>query len=134
GFSLARAPGPGGEPLGPEVPLVNRPPRAVVEDALLDLLGVAVGPRDRVDDDELRCDVARFSEEPSAVVLFEVPVEVAGEDALEGVVVEGEIERVAADELGVRRLVPRDHEHPLALIEADDVPPQMPREEPGRSE
>src|SRR5262249_57185073 len=82
-------------------------------------------------DHELRCDALGLREEPRALALLEVAVEVAREDALELTVGERQRERVAVDELRARCLPACDGEHSLALIEPDDVAAQMSGEEAG---
>src|SRR3954468_5987720 len=66
-----------------EETLVNGPPRAVVEHALLHLVRNRAVAARGVDDDELVGHSTRFGEETHAVVLVEVPVEVSGDDAVE---------------------------------------------------
>ena len=58
-------------------------------------------------------------------------VEVPGEDPVERVVRERQGERIALDVRRARCLTARFLEHPCALVEADDVPVQVSREEPG---
>src|SRR5262249_32595334 len=95
--------------------LVDGPARAVVEDPLLPAFGLLVAlPPDAPDDDELGCDATGFGAEPLTFGLLEVAVEVGREDAVEGVVRERKLERVALHEGRVRRLLARDCEHRVA--------------------
>ena len=55
----------------------------------------------------------------------------SGEDSLERVVFERKLERVAANEGGLRRLAPGLVEHRLALVEADHLAREMARQEAG---
>ena len=81
-----------------EEALVDGPARAVAEDSLLHLVGDGRMVARRVHDDELAGDAAGLGEEADTVVLLEVAVEVAGEEALEGAVLERQVERVALHE------------------------------------
>jgi hypothetical protein len=94
------------------------------------LLGLDVGAQRGVDDDQLQRHAACLIEEGSPLLGVEVAVEVAGEHSIEVFVVERERERVAADEAGAGRLPSRLLEHALALVEADDLAPEVLRQEP----
>ena len=102
------APGPEllGESLGREVALEDIPARAVIQHALLPLLGFHVVAERGIDDDELACDPARLGEEPQAVLVLEMAVEMARENPTEVAVVERQVERVADDEGRVRESAP----------------------------
>src|SRR5262249_36385196 len=115
------------ELLAGEDALEDRPPRAVPEDALFVALDRIAGAGNRRDDDELRCHAARLGEEALALGLLEVAVEVAREHAVERPGLEWERERVALDERR-RRPIPRECEHPLALVQSDHVAAQVTRE------
>src|SRR3954464_6729867 len=54
-----------------------------------------------------------------------MPVEVAREQPLEGAVLEREVESVALDIGGVRRLIGGDGEHLVALVEAGYLSPEV---------
>src|SRR5919201_2029481 len=97
--------------------LVDLPARAVVEDALLPALLRVSLARAASDDDERRRDAPRLGEEPRALRLFEVAVEVAREDAIEARVRERQRERVADDEARAWDAFPRNRDHRIALVE-----------------
>jgi hypothetical protein len=83
----------------------------------------------RVRDHELRCDPTSLPEEGGALRRVQVAVEVTAEDPVEGVVREGEGERIAFDERRGGCLLGRDTQHAAALIEARDSARQVAREE-----
>jgi hypothetical protein len=108
-----------------EEALVDAVARAVVELALLPLLRLDVVVQGGVEDHHLGRDAARLGEEALALVLEQVAVEVAGEDAVEGVVVERQRDRVALHGAAVRQPRRRDLHHRLALVEPDHVAAQV---------
>jgi glutamate formiminotransferase / 5-formyltetrahydrofolate cyclo-ligase len=110
---------------------VDRPSRAVFQHAFLPALERVARTGDRRHDDELACDPASLGEEARALGLLEVAVEVAGEHAVELAVLERQRESVTGDEPRGGHLLARDVEHPLALVEADDVAAEMARQEAG---
>src|SRR5262249_16246666 len=95
-----------GERIRLELPLLDLPARAVVENGLLVLLGFDVLAQGGVDDDQLGRHPARLGDETLALLRIEVAVEVAGEDAVQRSLLEGERQRVADDESGGRCLPP----------------------------
>ena len=85
------------ETLGGEVALVDLPARAVRERPRLPaVLDLRVSDRG-IDDDELGRDPPCLAQEDHALGGVEVAVEVTGDDAVEGVVGEGEREPVSLD-------------------------------------
>ncbi len=90
--------------------------------------GLAVLAPNRVDDDQLTPDAARLGEEARSVVLLQVPVEVAREDALERSVGERKLQCVASHERRLRDPLGDDLEHPWALVERSDVSSEVPRQ------
>ena len=85
----------------------------------------------KIDNDQLRGHSAGLAEEPRPVGLVEMAVEVGREHAREGVIGKGELEGVAGCEGRVGRLPPGLLEHALALVEPDDLAPQVPSQEAG---
>jgi hypothetical protein len=90
----------GRELLPGEEALVDAVRRAVVEHALLPLLGRDARAPRGVHDDELAGDAARLAQEPLALAGKQVVVEVAREDAVELAVGERERQRVALLDVG----------------------------------
>src|SRR5512132_2472099 len=121
----------GGEGLRLEVALENLPAGAVIQGALLPLLAGDVRLDGRVDDHELPGHAPGLAAKRLPVGRLEMPVEVCGEDALERAVLERELERVAANVCRVGRLAAGLVEHRIALVEADDLPRQVPGQESG---
>src|SRR5207249_7644319 len=105
---------------------VDIPGRAVLQATLLPAFKCVALTAHGRDDDELRRDASRFGEKPLPLLRFEVAVEVAREDPLEGTVAERKGERVALDERRRWRLASRDLEHPFARVERDHLTAQMP--------
>ena len=85
----------------------------------------------RVDDDQLACDAAGLGKESFALRRLEVPVEVPGEETVEGAVRERQREPVALHERRPGRRAARLFEHARALIERDDIAAQVLRQEAG---
>ena len=111
-----------------EEALVDLPARAVVQHPLLPLDGLDVLAEGGVDDDELGSDAAGLGEKRDPLVLLEMTVEVAREDAAERTVRKGKRKRVALDEAGSRDPPRGDLQHRGALIEARDLPRQVARQ------
>src|SRR6266511_3133805 len=119
----------GRERLRLEVALVHLPPGAVAQHTLFPARGLDALLAHRGDDHELRCHAPRLGEESQPLLLLEVAVEVAREDAFEGAVFERQRQRVALDEAGVRNARAGDHEHPLAVVEPDHLAWEVPGQE-----
>src|SRR5438034_2038321 len=85
-----------------EVALVHLPPGAVAQGALFAVCRLDAFPANGRDDDDLRRHAPRFAEKAQPLLLFEVAVEVAREDALEGAVLERQGKRVTLEEAGAR--------------------------------
>src|SRR5512132_376390 len=115
----------GREPLAGEDALEHRPARAVPEHALFVARRLGARLMPRADHHELGRNPPRLGEKALTLVLLEMAVEVAREDAVERPVLERELERVAVNELRARGLLAGDREHPLALVESDDVAAQV---------
>jgi len=114
-----------------EVALVDGPDGTVLEDALLAANRFDSVASHRRDDNELGGDAPRLGEETRPLLLLEMTVEVAREDAVERAGFERESERISLHEPDVRRLRPRHAKHACTLVEPDDVTAQMAREEAG---
>ena len=84
-----------------------------------------------VDDDELRRYAPRLGEELQPLVVLEMAVEVAREDALEPVVLERQGEGVALEERRLGVAPPREAEHLVAVVDTDDLAPQAAGDEAG---
>src|SRR5436309_12521154 len=113
-----------------EVALVHRPPRAVLEDAILESLAGTIGTNGCVDHDELRRDAPRLGQKPAPLVCREMSVEMPGENTVEREGVERKpVEDVSLDELAPWHSLPREVEHPLALVDPHDLSVQMPCED-----
>jgi hypothetical protein len=117
-----------GERLGREVALVDAPARAVIQHPLLDFFVDLHVQARGVDHHELRSHSARFCEEAFALARLEVTVEVSGKDPVERAVIERERQCVPLHDGHVSA---RELQHPWALVESNDVPAQMPRQEAG---
>jgi hypothetical protein len=85
----------------------------------------------RIDHDELRSDSVRLSREPLAVLTLQMTVEEAGEQPFEGVVGKGQVQRVAADQLGPRHPPACQFEHRSALVERGDLSREVLRQVAG---
>src|SRR5512132_2627629 len=109
--------------------LEHLPARAVLQHALVPAGGFFPLAQDGSHDDELARDASHLREEAKAVLVLEVAVEVAREDTFERSVGKGQGERVALDEIDMRRLRAGSLEHRRALIQADDLAAQMASEE-----
>src|SRR5512142_793237 len=107
----------GGERVGIEHALEDRPPRSVLQRPILPTLRRFATVVAAAEHDELRCDTTRLGEEARPLLLDEMAVEVAGEDALERAVRERQRERVTLHELSVRQSATGLREHARALVE-----------------
>ena len=107
--------------LGDEEALVHLPTRAVLEDPLLHLLVLAIGPSRRVADDQLGGDASSLGQEEQPFGSIEVSVEVSREYALEAVIPERQREGIARHESRERAAPAGDLEHSFALIEPDHL-------------
>src|SRR6185295_2924457 len=121
----------GGELLRLEEALVDLPARAVVQDSLLPFDRLDVLAERGVDDHELGRDPTRLGEKGDAVVLLEMAVEVAREDAFKRPVGEGERKRVALDEPGSRNPGRGDLQHRRALVKGGDPAGEVSRQVAG---
>jgi hypothetical protein len=104
-----------------EVALVDAVARAVVQDALLPLLGVDALAEGGVDDDQLVGDATRLLQEPLPLIAQEMAVEMAGEQPVELAACEGKRHGVAPDDPGAGQAGRGDLDHRGALIEPDDL-------------
>jgi hypothetical protein len=112
-----------------EVALVDRVAGAVIQDALLPLLGIDAVVERRVDHDQLARHSPRLGDEPLALVGQEMAVEVAGEDAVERAVGERQRDGVALDDPRVRQPGRGHLDHRRALVDAHHVALQVAGEE-----
>src|SRR5262249_25022842 len=111
-----------GKSIRVEHALEDGPRRPVLERPVLPALPrLVVSSRPAAEHNELRRDAARLREELHALLLDEVAVEVAREDALERAVRERQRKRVALHELAVGESVACLVEHGCALVEPDHL-------------
>src|SRR3954451_9729484 len=113
-----------------QVALVDTVAGGVVESALLESLGSDALPQGAVHDDQLGRHAARLGEETLALRTGQMAVEVAGQDAVEGAVGEGEVKRVAPHD-PVRQSLLRNGHHRGARIETDNDALEVARQETG---
>jgi hypothetical protein len=121
----------GGQLVGDEDAFEHLPTGPIPEDALVPALGLLVHLQPARDDHQLGCDPPGLGQEADSIVLLEMAVEVAREQAIERLRPERQGERIALDEMRARDTGPRDTEHPIALVEADQLAGQVPRQKPG---
>src|SRR2546426_784754 len=88
----------GEQRLGGEEAFEDLPAGAVLEHALLPLRPLFAPVQRGIGNYELARHATRLREEPHALLVLEVSVEVAREGALEGAALEGKVERVSANE------------------------------------
>ncbi|HSD01334.1 MAG TPA: sigma factor [Gaiellales bacterium] len=120
----------GGQRLAAEVALVHAVAGAVVQHALLPLLRVDPIVERRVDHDQLARHPPRLLHEPLALARAQVPVEVAGEDAVELAVGKRQGDGVALHDPRVGEPGRGHLDHRRTLVEPDHVAAQMPGEKP----
>src|SRR5215211_1624166 len=116
---------------GGEIALVDLVAGAVVERALLEALGRDALPEGAVQHDQLGRHAAGLGEEPLALLAGEMAVEVAGQDAVEGAVGEGQVKGVAFHDDALRQALLCDRDHRWARIQSDNEATQVAREKAG---
>lgn len=104
---------------------------AVVEDPLLPLLSFDARTERRIDDEELSRDAARLGQECIPFIRRQVPVEVAGEDSIEGVIGHDKVQRIADNSQAFRQPGLGDRDHRGTLVDSDDKALQVPGQEAG---